>query len=375
MNARAVLTAMQPAANAPASAWAARITACWRASVEAILEVGRLLEAAKEALPHGEFGKMIEAELPFGDRTARMLMTIAGDPRLTDRKHASVLPAHWGTLYELTKFDDEKFEQAVEQKIIRPDMERRDVKVMQSRERRTTRESELGQRQQALPQSKFGIIYADPPWHFEVWSEERGVEKSAQNQYPTLTVEEICALPVKDIVADDALLFLWITSPRLFRAPEIFAAWSPGAAWVYVTHYVWDKEKIATGYWNRNRHELLLIAKRGNVPPPLPEQLEPSVYREASTRHSAKPVHYCELIERQFPSLPKIELFRRGPSRPGWAAWGNETVSRCDPSDQHQTPAANESKTLPSNNPAEHLAFVGDLNPDAAGEPVQEAAE
>jgi hypothetical protein len=60
--------------------WAAQITACWRTSVEAILEVGRLLAAAKTALPHGEFGKMIESELPFTDRTARMLMTIASEP-------------------------------------------------------------------------------------------------------------------------------------------------------------------------------------------------------------------------------------------------------------------------------------------------------
>ena len=74
--------------------WAARITACWRTSVEAILEVGRLLAAAKKELPHGEFGKMIESELPFTDRTARMLMTIASDPRLTNRKHVSVCRRH-----------------------------------------------------------------------------------------------------------------------------------------------------------------------------------------------------------------------------------------------------------------------------------------
>jgi len=329
--ARAELAALQPGMDAPPSAWAARIKACWQASVEGIIEAGRLLTEARHAIGHGKWQEMCEKDLPFTPRTAQMLMAIAKDPRLTDAKRVSLLPPAWGTLYQLTKLDDKAFDAAIEQKVIRPDMERRDVKVMQSRERRTTRESELGRRQQVLPQNKFGIIYADPPWHFEVWSEERGVEKSAQNQYPTLTVEEICALPIRDIVADDALLFMWITSPRLFRAPEIFAAWSPGEPWAYVTNYVWDKEKIATGYWNRNRHEMLLIAKRGNVPPPLPEQLEPSVYREPSTRHSAKPIHYCELIERQFPTLLKVELFRRGPARPGWTAWGNESLPPHNP--------------------------------------------
>ena len=207
----------------------------------------------------------------------------------------------------------------------------KEAKIEQSRARRQTRERVLGEYQQGLPEQKFGIIYADPPWHFDVWSEDRGVEKSAQNQYPTLAVEEICALAVKGIVAADALLFLWITSPRLFRAPEIFAAWAPNEPWQYVSHYVWDKEKIATGYWNRNRHEVLLIAKLGQVPQPLPEDRVASVYREASTVHSAKPDYFAELIERQFPSLPKIELFRRGPARLGWHVWGNEA----EPTTEH----------------------------------------
>ena len=307
----------------PASEWAARICATWRDSVHAILQVGKLLGEAKDALGLKPWEKMCEDDLPFSANTAYRLIAIASDPKLF--AHVQILPPNWGTMYELTKLTDDQFADMASDGTINPEMERRDVRLKRSRDQRINRERELGQKQRMLPEAKFGVIYADPPWHFEVWSEERGVEKSAQNQYPTLTVEEICALPIKELAADDALLFLWITSPRLFRAPEIFAAWSPNDPWAYVTNYAWDKEKIATGYWNRNRHELLLVAKRGNVPPPSPSQLEPSVYREASTRHSAKPEHYCELIERQFPTLPKIELFRRGPARPGWAAWGNET--------------------------------------------------
>ena len=113
--------------DAPPDAWAARISACWRASFESILEVGRLLAAAKEALPHGQFGKMIESDLPFGARTAQMLMTISADERLANPKHASHLPASWATLHELTKLDDEQFETGIKEGKIRPDMERSEV--------------------------------------------------------------------------------------------------------------------------------------------------------------------------------------------------------------------------------------------------------
>lgn len=113
--------------GAPAEEWAARINACWQASVTGILQVGRLLTEAKAHLDHGDFGDMIERQLPFGERTAQMLMAIGKDPRLTNPKHVSLLPASWGTLYELTKLSDEEFDAGVEKKIIRADMERKDA--------------------------------------------------------------------------------------------------------------------------------------------------------------------------------------------------------------------------------------------------------
>lgn len=209
-----------------------------------------------------------------------------------------------------------------------------------SRQRRDGRIDEIAAAGSTSPlptTEKFNVFYADPPWRFDVWSEQTGSEKSPENHYPTLTNEEICNLPVGDMVAENALLFLWITSPRLFIAPDIFRLWGRklcddpvyGVArqpWTYCSHYVWDKERIATGYWNRNRHEILLIAKMGNVPRPMPGDLVPSCYREASTVHSRKPLYFAELIERYYPALSKIELFSRCP-RPGWKAWGNEAVT------------------------------------------------
>jgi hypothetical protein len=110
-----------------AEAWALRISARWRQSIESIIETGQLLHDAKAALPHGEFGAMIADALPFGARTAQMLMAVASDKRLSNPKHVSLLPPSWGTLHALTSLSDDEFTRGIEEKIIRPDMERKDV--------------------------------------------------------------------------------------------------------------------------------------------------------------------------------------------------------------------------------------------------------
>jgi hypothetical protein len=115
----------EPNALWPAHAWAARIRQRWCDGVASIIECGKLLTAAKEALPHGEFGKMIESDLPFGPSTAQRLMAIGADRRITNPAHVQHLPPHWGTLYELTKLTDDEFEKAVEAKAIHPELERK----------------------------------------------------------------------------------------------------------------------------------------------------------------------------------------------------------------------------------------------------------
>jgi len=110
--------------------WAVRITECWRSSVEAIIRAGQLLISAKAALPHGEFGAMCARDLPFSDNTAQRLMAIARDGRLSNPAHVQLLPASWGTLYELTKLSDEEFTSAVAQQVIRPDMLRGEAELI-----------------------------------------------------------------------------------------------------------------------------------------------------------------------------------------------------------------------------------------------------
>jgi len=194
------------------------------------------------------------------------------------------------------------------------------AKIIAKQQLRANREVLLGATQCALPTRKFGVILADPEWRFEPWSRATGMDRAADNHYPTSCTEVIAARNVPSIAADDCALFLWATVPMLPHALCVMAAWG----FDYKSHFVWAKDRIGTGYWNRNKHELLLLGVCGKIPAPAPGTQWESVIEAAVGEHSAKPEKFLELIEFYFPTLPKIELNRRGPPRPGWSAWGNE---------------------------------------------------
>lgn len=160
----------------------------------------------------------------------------------------------------------------------------------------------------------FPVIYADPPWRYE-YAED--TTRQIENHYPTMSLDEIKALGIP--AADDAVLFLWATSPKLVEALEVMAAWG----FEYRTSMVWVKDKIGMGYYARQQHELLLIGKRGALPVPDPEDRPPSVIEGTRGAHSAKPDRAYELIERMYPLADKCELFQRRP-RSRWAGWGNQ---------------------------------------------------
>lgn len=167
--------------------------------------------------------------------------------------------------------------------------------------------------------TSYPVIYADPPWRYEnppIGASNRSIE----NHYPTMTLEEICNMPVSELATDDAILYLWATAPKLQECFEVVKAWG----FEYRTNLVWDKEKIGMGYHARNQHEILLVCKRGQIPPPEAGTQPSSVHREARGKHSAKPHFYYEMIEAAYPQLPKIELFCRSP-RKGWSVWGNQS--------------------------------------------------
>jgi N6-adenosine-specific RNA methylase IME4 len=183
-----------------------------------------------------------------------------------------------------------------------------------------------------LPQGRFGAILADPPWHFEVWSINPGARIPHPSQhYATMGLDEIAALPVADLAADDCVLFIWITWPMLTHALAVVDSWG----FKYKTcAFAWIKADVSTinlfpgpvdadmrlGYWTRANSEVCLLATRGQ-----PKRRDAGVRQgiiEPSRQHSRKPDCVHERIERLVGG-PYLELFARQ-RRPGWIAWGNE---------------------------------------------------
>ena len=163
---------------------------------------------------------------------------------------------------------------------------------------------------------KFPVIYCDPPWEYEcAQSDSRKVE----NQYPTMTLKELCDLSIGEIVAPDAVLFMWTTSPKLKESLQVMEAWG----FQYRTCAVWVKERIGMGYYFRQQHELLLVGKKGELPPPPPGTRISSVMVYPRGIHSEKPLCVFRFIEDFYPGLPRIQLFTRQ-EHDGWTAWGNE---------------------------------------------------
>ncbi len=161
----------------------------------------------------------------------------------------------------------------------------------------------------------FSVLCADPPWRYE--ANATPDKRSIENHYPTMTADELAALAIP--AADDAVLFMWATSPKLAEALSLMGAWD----FDYRTCMVWVKDKIGMGYYARQQHELLLIGKRGNIAPPEPADRPSSVIAAPRGQHSAKPAEAYALIERMYPTFARVELFARG-AREGWTVWGNE---------------------------------------------------
>ena len=98
----------------------------------------------------------------------------------------------------------------------------------------------------------YGVIYTDPPWKFEVRS-ENGMDRSAENHYPTMELNDIRGMILP--AAKDCALFMWVTTPHLSNGIEILEGWG----FEYKTFWAWNKHTPGTGYWNRSQVELLLL--------------------------------------------------------------------------------------------------------------------
>jgi len=170
-------------------------------------------------------------------------------------------------------------------------------------------------------QGNYDIIYADPPWRYNFSLDSKD---KIENHYPTMSIEELKAMKVP--ASKNCILFLWATAPKLEEAFEVIKAWG----FEYKTHAIWDKKWIGMGYWFRGRHELLMVATKGNVSPPEKQKLIESIFDIKRSGHSMKPPFIREKINEWYPTKTKLELFARknglfaDQEFAGWHIWGNQ---------------------------------------------------
>ena len=174
--------------------------------------------------------------------------------------------------------------------------------------------------------TKYRTIVADPPWSYSVVRRNG----AAENHYSTMTTAEICALPVADLAADDAVLLLWATWPKLADAFAVIAAWGfeqvSGFPWIKCAgdpqRTLWGEYEYrpqwGIGFWVRGCSEMVLICRRGKVSPPGGEHIG---LISVNFQHSRKPENLYEYAETL--DGPYLELFARR-ARPGWAVFGNQ---------------------------------------------------
>jgi N6-adenosine-specific RNA methylase IME4 len=197
------------------------------------------------------------------------------------------------------------------QEILRKAQEIRAGRTEERRAERIARAIELSACIAPLPTNrKYPLILAD----FSMTS-----PRAIEAHYPTMALEEICALPVPQLAAPIAVLFLWVPPAILEKAFAVIRAWD----FSYATGAVWMKDRFGAGFYFRQQHEHLLLATRGDMPAPPPHARRSSIIEAPRGAHSEKPATVYELIEGMYPDLPKIELFARH-GRPGWDSWGNE---------------------------------------------------
>jgi N6-adenosine-specific RNA methylase IME4 len=179
----------------------------------------------------------------------------------------------------------------------------------------------------AFPGQKYRVLYIDPPWKYgdQLVMDRYG---AAERHYPTLSIQELCDLTdpqgrrVVEVAEDNAVLFLWVTSPLLSECWAVIRAWG----FEYKASFVWDKEQHNWGHYNSVRHEFLLVCTRGSCLPDVPTLKDSVQSIPKTSKHSEKPEEFRAIIDELYPHGKRIELFARGNYQEDedWDVWGNE---------------------------------------------------
>ena len=179
-----------------------------------------------------------------------------------------------------------------------------------------------------LPDKKYKIIYADPPWSYNSASAKGTSRGVAERHYNTMSLKEIKQLPIKDLAdGGGAVLFLWITFPHLHEIVELLSAWGfeyKTVAFNWIKIYKHSKKPILSlGYWTRSNAEICILATRGKDYPRRISKAVSQIIMSDKEEHSKKPNIVRQKIVELMGDLPRIELFAREKIE-GWDSWGNE---------------------------------------------------
>ena len=175
-----------------------------------------------------------------------------------------------------------------------------------------------------LPNKKYAIIYADPPWDYKGQKQHKGPGRKnsggATTHYPTVKVSDMEKWDISSICEENCLLFMWSSSPHLDQAIKLGKAW--GFKWATVA-FIWEKEKVNPGFYTMSQCELCLVFKRGKIPRPRGIRNAKQLIISNRTKHSEKPDEARNRIYKMFPLHNRIELFARKQTE-GWDTWGLE---------------------------------------------------
>lgn len=174
----------------------------------------------------------------------------------------------------------------------------------------------------------FKTVLADPPWRFQNRTGKVAPEHRRLDRYSTMDLDSICDLPVHDVVAKDAHLYLWVPNALLPDGLKVMEEWG----FRYISNIVWAKRRKdggpdgrGVGFYFRNVTELLLFGVRGSMRTLAPARSQVNMIESRKREHSRKPDEQYALIEDCSPG-PFLEMFARYP-RTGWTVWGDESAS------------------------------------------------
>ncbi len=180
-----------------------------------------------------------------------------------------------------------------------------------------------------LGNQTFSTILADPPWRFENRTGKMAPEHQRLLRYPTMTLNEICEMPIKNVASANAHLYLWVPNALLSDGLEVMKNWG----FTYKTNIVWFKTRKdggpdgrGVGFYFRNVTELILFGIRGHMRTLDAGRTQTNIILSQKREHSRKPDEIYDLVEDCSPG-PYLELFARF-ARTGWSQWGNENLEK-----------------------------------------------